>query len=156
MVFNPTDKLKIVSNSFSNLVCNSEVLKFVNSFKYLGHILSCDFMDDGDVKREIRNLFVRANVVSRCFSKCSLRVKFRLYNSFYLCFYGCALWNHYFVSKLNNFKSWYTKCMKLFFCYRKYDSVTNMLFIIGYFLQTLYCIICVPRLHNVGSPVTIF
>ena len=74
MVFNPTDKLKIVSNSFINFICNSEVLKFVNFFKYLGYILSCDFMDDGDVKREIRSLFGHANVVSRHFSKCSLRV----------------------------------------------------------------------------------
>ena len=57
MVFNPTNKLKMVFNSISYFVCNSEVLKFVNSFTYLGHILSCDFMDDGDVKREIRNLF---------------------------------------------------------------------------------------------------
>ena len=88
-------------------------------------------MDDGDVKREIRNLFVRANVVSRRFSKCFLRVKVRLYNSFSLCFYGCALWNHCLVSTLNNFKSCYNKYMKLFFGYRKYDSVTNMLFIIG-------------------------
>ena len=131
MVFNPTDKLKIVSHSFNNFVCNSEVVKFFNFFKYLGHILSCDFMDDGDVKREICNLFVRANVVSRRFSICSLHVKMRLYNSFCLCFYGCTLWNHCLVSTLNNFKSWYNKCMTLFFGYRKYDSVTNMLFIIG-------------------------
>ena len=88
-------------------------------------------MNDGDVKRDIRNLFLRAYVVSRRFSICSLHIKFRLYNSFCLCFYDCAPWNHCLVYTLNNFKSCYNKCMKLFLGYRKYDSVTNMLFIIG-------------------------
>jgi len=45
-------------------------VQFVTCFKYLGRMISDDLTDDGDVQREIRNMFVRTNILLRKFNKC--------------------------------------------------------------------------------------
>ena len=75
MVFNPSVRSKIVSNNFLNLLLNDQPLLYVNSFKYLGHIITNDFKDNDDIKREIKLLFIRTNVLKRRYSNCSLNVK---------------------------------------------------------------------------------
>ena len=42
-------------------------IKYVENFKYLGHIISNNFSDDADIDREIRNLYVRGNTIARKF-----------------------------------------------------------------------------------------
>ena len=64
---------------------NNIALKFVPEFKYLGHIINNTFSDDDDVKREIRNLFVRSNILIRRFGKCSTTVKLQLFKAYCLC-----------------------------------------------------------------------
>ena len=49
--------------------------KFVESFKYLGHIISNSNIDDADIQREVSNMFIRTNILARKFSKCSTAVK---------------------------------------------------------------------------------
>jgi hypothetical protein len=141
MVFNPKDKNKIIACMFKQFLLDGKELIFVKSFKYLGHILSDDFSDDNDVKREIRNLFIRANILNRRFRKCSKYVKIRLYRAFCLCLYGSALWNTCSCNVKGSFKSCFNQCMKLVFGYRKFDSVTAMLLDVG---LPSYCTI----LHN--------
>ena len=49
-------------------------------------------------------------------------------------FYGTALWNKFSataISAIAKFKSCYHKCLKHFFGYLKYSSVTSMLFKLG-------------------------
>jgi len=62
---------KIVSLSFPDFTLDGMKLKFVSSFRYLGHIVQsneCDDDDDvDDIAREIRNLFVRTNTLKRMF-----------------------------------------------------------------------------------------
>ena len=59
-------------------------------FKYLRHLISSDLSDDANVKREIRNMYVRVNTLSRRFGRCSQRVKAKLYRAFCLCLYSSA------------------------------------------------------------------
>ena len=127
MVFNPRCKGKMVSNVFRCFTLDGVKLDFVSSFKYLGHILTDTLSDDDDVKREIRNLFVRTNVLRLRYHKCSVRVKIRLFRSFCLCFYGLALWKTVTCSVKRSFKTCYNSCMKMFFGYKRFDSVTGML-----------------------------
>jgi hypothetical protein len=131
MVFHPTDKHKSVSHNFKQFMLNGTALLFVSKFKYFGHVLSCNLRDDADISRETRNLYIQANVLSRRFHACSKRVKLRLFKSFCLCLYGSALWENYSCTVMNSFKSAYSRCMKMLFSYRKYDSVTNMLLATG-------------------------
>ena len=48
----------IISPEFPNFtICGAE-LEFVSEFKYLGHVIDHELLDDKDVKREIRNIFM--------------------------------------------------------------------------------------------------
>ena len=83
--------------------------------------------DDDDIEREIKYMFIRTNMLIRKFKKCSVAVKTKLYKSLCLCFYDIALWKSFQVGRMNKFRSCYNKCVKLFFGYRRADSVTTML-----------------------------
>ena len=45
-----------------------------------------------------------------------------------MCMYGIALWKNYTAQVMNRMESCYNKCLKIFFCYPKFSSVTDMLF----------------------------
>ena len=64
-------------------------------------------------------------------TKCTQLVQLRLFRSYCLCFYDIASWCTFSVSVRKKFSMCYHKCMKAFFGYRKYDSVTNMLLVLG-------------------------
>jgi len=68
---------------FSLAGCN---ILFVENFKYLGHVLDNCLNDDSDNMREVKNLFMRSNLLCRRFRRCSLQVNMVLYRSFYICF----------------------------------------------------------------------
>ena len=88
--------------------------------------------DDGDIRREIRCMFTRCNMLRRRFYNCSMSVKLVLFKSFCLCFYNIALWNKFRIGLMNKFRSCYTKCAKMFLGFTKYYSVTtNMLLLTG-------------------------
>jgi len=50
---------------------------------------------------------------------------------FFCVFYDTALWWNYSVGAINRLASCYSKCLKCFFEYSKYSSVTNMLLELG-------------------------
>ena len=93
MIFNPSDRGKIVAKSFPAFTLSSCSLETVNQFKYLGHIIDNSFSDDDDkdISREIKTLFARTNVLGRRFKRCSVAVKVRLFRTFCICFYDIAL-----------------------------------------------------------------
>ena len=103
----------------------------MKQFKYLGHIIDHSCSDDSDINREVKNLFMRTNILCRRFKRCSLHVKVRLFRTFCLCMYDTALWANFSAGAMNMFASCYNKCMKSFFGYPKYSSVTSMLFDVG-------------------------
>jgi len=88
-------------------------IQYVDNFKYLGHIITQNLSDDSDTQREIRNMYVRTNMLVRKFNKCSLSVKIILFKTYCMYVYDVALWSKYGVSCLNKFRSCYIKCMKL-------------------------------------------
>ena len=141
MVFNPCTRRKIVCSSFPAFSLAGCNLLFVEQFRYLGYIINNSLSDDNDICREIKCLFVRANLLCRRFYRCSLQVKLRLFRSFCICFYDTALWISYTAATLAKFTACYTKCLKSFFGYSKYSSVTSMLLDLG--LPT-----CNTLLHN--------
>jgi len=46
--------------------------------------------------------------------------------------YGVALWSYFSSCTMTKFKYCYNKCMKKFFGYTKYYSVTEMLLALGF------------------------
>ena len=91
MIFNPICRSKALPCNFPKFRLSNDDLQFVNSFRYLGHLIRDDAYDNSDIEREIRNLFIRTNTLTRKFSNCSISVKIMLFKSFCLCFYGIAL-----------------------------------------------------------------
>jgi len=77
--------------------------------------------------REVRNMFVRTNILFRRFHKCSIKVKTLLFKSYVIFLYDAALWRRYKVAYVAKLRSCYHKCMKYFFGYNRFDSVTMLL-----------------------------
>ena len=75
MIFPPKDKRKVVTSVFPWFKMNNLDLKYVDEFKYLGHIISNNERDENDVVREVRAMFTRTNILARRFSSCSVSVK---------------------------------------------------------------------------------
>jgi hypothetical protein len=131
MIFVPTDRSKIVSKCFPLLsVCNASI-QFVVRFKYLGHIIANNNMDDDDIQREINNLYVRTNILLHKFAKCSVSVKLTLFKSYCLCLYDVALWKHYHVGFMDKLRSSYNRCIKWFFGFKRSDSMSGILMDLG-------------------------
>jgi len=131
MVINPRDRNKIVCTTFPKFILGSLPLQFVSEFKYLGHMITNDLSDDNDIQREVRNLFVRTNILARRFSRCSMPVKVMLFRAYCISLYDAALWKTYKKGSLHKLSSCYNKCIKIFFKYRRGDSMTQILFDIG-------------------------
>ena len=72
---------------------SGSTLKFVNEHKYLGVQLGEDFKDDNDMKRQIKSVYARGNVLLKRFKNCSNEVKVKLFNSFCGNFYCSNLWS---------------------------------------------------------------
>ena len=54
-----------VSESFPQLTSCSFYIKYVNSFKYLGHIILSNRMDNDDIQREVHNLLMRTSMLPK-------------------------------------------------------------------------------------------
>jgi len=74
MIFEPRDRSSIMNVSFPQFTLSGRSLQYVKTFKYLGHMISDTLSDDDDMQREIRNLFMRCNILARRFAKCSVDV----------------------------------------------------------------------------------
>ena len=107
MVFDPKNTNKIVSKNFPLFKIGSSI-QYITQFKYLGHDISNSVNDDDDdIQREIRNMFIRTNILVRRFSKCkdSLSVKTVLFKSYCICMYDVALWKSYKKDIMDRFHS---------------------------------------------------
>ena len=131
MVYNPHNRRKIICATFPQFTLAGCKLQFVDNFRYLGHIIDNCLCDDKDIQREIKSLFTRCNILCRRFKRCSIRVKIKLFCSFCICMYDAALWSCFTITAINKLSSCYTKCIKSFFNYTKYSSVTAMLLELG-------------------------
>jgi len=131
MVLNPSKQDRLVTSEFPCFKIGDSDLKFVDKFKYLGHFITSNLSDDADIQREIQNVFVRTNVLLHRFHKCSFSVKILLFKSFCLCLYDVALWKVYNNGTLLKFQSCYNKFLKLFFGYKRRDSLIQLLLVTG-------------------------
>ena len=118
---------KIVSKNFPLFKIGSSSIQYITQFKYLGHVISNSVNDDGDIQREIRNMFIRTNILVRRFSKCSRSVKTALFKSYCICMYDVALWKFFKKGTMDRFHSCYNECVKAFFGCKRYDSLTKAL-----------------------------
>jgi len=53
----------------------------LKALKYLEHIIADNNMDDADIQREMTNMFIHTNTLSRKFGNCTTAVKKVLFRS---------------------------------------------------------------------------
>ena len=100
---------------------DNEPVPIVESFKYLGHILSCKGTDDLDIERQRKKIYAQGNSILRKFHMCSVEVKVMLFRSYCTPLYTAHLWTNYSKSTIKDFYIAYHNIMKLFIGFRKYD-----------------------------------
>ena len=167
MVFAPKERRWSLGTAFPSFSLGNEVINFVSQFKYLGHMLTDCLSDDVDISREIRNIFVRTNILIRKFSNCSLDVKAILFKTYCLCFYDIALWTCFNLSSLKKFRSCYNIILNLSFKNALINVPMLQLTVIAIFLIyklqlsllfmcVLFCVFCfcywamLPELELLG------
>ena len=102
-----------INSNVSPKVClDGKALKFVNEFKYLGHIITSDFKDDSDIDRVRRSLCKQGNMILSRFAKASGKVKIILFKSFCIDLYGAELWNTNRSSSLKAIRVMYHDLVK--------------------------------------------
>ena len=89
-----------------------DLLKFVEEYKYLGHIICNDLNDDRDIKRQYQNICMKVNMLKRKFYKCSVEVKIQLFQSFCMNIYCISLWSHFHTAFLNKMKVMYNNAFR--------------------------------------------
>ena len=119
MICNHRFTSKIALHSFPPFTLNDNLLQYVTSFKYLGHIICYNLCDNDDVNRKICFMFVCANTLFRKFKNCSIPVKCQIYWSFCLCMYGSPLWLQCSSAVRMKFRSCFNTCMNFFFWLQK-------------------------------------
>ena len=87
-------------------------LRFVDSFTYLGHIVSQDMTDDADIRKQTRQLTVVGNSLLRKFSYCSQEVKMELFRSHCYSLYCNSLWSQYRAATMKKLKVCHNDILK--------------------------------------------
>jgi len=112
MIFEPRDKTKRMTVTFPKFTFDGNSLPYVKTFKHLGHIITDTFSDDDDIHREIRNMFIRTNILTRRFAKCSVDLKIILFRAY------CILYRKHCIQSIlccisRRSKTAKIKCYKL-------------------------------------------
>jgi len=90
MIFEPRDRSSIINATFPQFILSISSLQYVNTFKYLGHMISDTLSDDDDMQCEIRDLFTKCNILAHRFAKCSVDVKITFYTVFVCMMLDCG------------------------------------------------------------------
>ncbi|KAL0869315.1 hypothetical protein ABMA27_007575 [Loxostege sticticalis] len=101
-------------------------LKSVSQFKYLGHIVTEDLLDNCDIERERRALAVRCNMLARRFARCTKEVKITLFKAFCQTFYTCSLWCSYSQRTYNALRVQYNNAFRMLMGLPRFCSASTM------------------------------
>lgn len=92
MCFKPGKKSKLY---IPQVTLNKEPLKWVSDCKYLGVSIEDSGKDNLDIKRHVRSMYTRGNLLINRFKHCTDDVKTRLFQSYCSSLYGGMLWCKY-------------------------------------------------------------
>jgi hypothetical protein len=81
--------------SVPTIYLDGKPVSMVTEHKYLGVFITSDFKDDRDIKRQIRAIYARGNILISKFRKCSNEVKVQLFKSFCSNAYCSHLWSSF-------------------------------------------------------------
>lgn len=108
---------------FPKFKLHDGVIDYVNSYKYLGHIVS-NINDKEDMDRQINFIYARGSTLIRNFDKCSQLVKVILFRSFICNVYCSHLWYNYTQRSLSSVVTAYNNIFRRFFHLPRYADGT--------------------------------
>ena len=76
----------------------------MDSFTYLGHVLSSDGCDDLDIKKQLHKITAVGNTILRRFSFCTKEVKLELFRSYCYNIYCNSLWARYRAASIDRLR----------------------------------------------------
>ena len=118
---------KIKPHHIPCIMLNNKQLSYVDSYKYLGCIISNACSDNMDIKKHIRGLYARANMLSRRFFHCSPEVKMTLFRSYCTNFYCTQLWFNYSKETMRKLCVAYNNTIRKLLGYSRFCSASGML-----------------------------
>ena len=89
-------------------------LEYVERYTYLGMIIHARNYDY-DFTRQLRSILLRANILLRTFSRCSIEVNLHLFQSYYTNLYCSHLWHIYTETQLNKLRIIYNNALRRLF-----------------------------------------
>lgn len=117
---------KVKFNSSPSMYINGKELNYVDTFRYLGYIISNDLSDGSDLDRQRRALYVSANRIKRQFCVCNEQVKTQLFNALCGNMYCSHLWARSNKDSFNRVRVAYNNALRIIFNYEKFCSAGTM------------------------------
>ena len=105
---------------------NGEIIKEVDSVRYLGHIISSNGKDDKDIMRQCQQLYARGNVLLRTFHMCSMDVKVKLFNTYCSPMYTAQLWWNHTVYSFHRLNVCYNNILRRLLRRPRYCSASGL------------------------------
>ena len=104
------------------LTLDKQRLYFADSVKYLRVCLNNSLLNDDDILRLMRSVYVAGNKLKYPFSTCSTRVKNTLYCYYCMNLYGCQLWCKFRNGTLNRLRIAYNNSYRILCNIPRYTS----------------------------------
>jgi hypothetical protein len=138
---------------------NGRLLCYVNEYKYLGHLITCDLKDDNEIKAQIRLFYARGNSIIRDFKFASLAVKCHLFSVFCDVPYCAYLWCNFTVSVFNTAKRAFSQVFRKLTGFTHTVVQSNSLMFVNLFISTFDEVLrkksfsFLSRLHLSNNPI---
>ena len=95
-VFNPQrpySATHLVNSKPPVITLNGHKLAWVEQFRYLGHVLTCNLRDNVDIRRVKHLLYFNVNMLCAKVGYANKHILIKLFKSYCTNMYGCELWN---------------------------------------------------------------
>ena len=97
-----------------------------DSYKYLGFTITKNYSDSVDIKKQMRNVYARANMLNAKFFNSSNDVKSMLFQAYCTNIYCTHLWWNYTCDVYKKFVVAYNNCFRRLLGYKLSCSASNM------------------------------
>ena len=117
---------KICIGNFPEVKMGYETLKYVNSVKYLGHVICSNLYDNDDIDRQVKSVYIRGNTLFRKFNKCEDEVKCKLFQAYCTNLYCSSLWCTFTLVSMDRLRVAYNNTFRLLLNLPRWCSASGM------------------------------
>ena len=113
-------------NQLPDIYINDKALSLVDTYKYLGHYISSNLVDDKDILTQVQANYAKGNMLCNKFSDSSSEVKGVLFKTYMYSMYTMSLWSNYSNTTYRKFVVSYNNIFRMLFKQPMYCSASNM------------------------------